>query len=78
LPRRRLHALAVAYLAIARQEPDYAGQFLAELPTGELPFLTEHIQVHMAPERPGGVDEFEFGLDLTLDGLEGMRVAGLT
>jgi AcrR family transcriptional regulator len=64
------------YLAIATQQPDYAGQFLAELPAGELPHLAEHVQVHMEPERPGEVGEFEFGLDLILDGLEGMRVTG--
>jgi len=66
------------YLAFAKRQPDYAERFLEELPTGELPRLTEHIHVHMAPERPGDVDEFEFGLDLILDGLERMRAAGLT
>jgi len=45
---------------------------------GELPYLIEHINVHMEPERPGDVGGFEFGLDLILDGLEGMRDAGLT
>jgi AcrR family transcriptional regulator len=64
------------YLAIARQQPDYAGQFMAELPAGDLPHLIEHIGVHMQPEQPEDVDEFEFGLDLILDGLERMRVAG--
>jgi AcrR family transcriptional regulator len=61
------------YLAIAREQPDYAGQFMAELPAGELPHLVEHIGVHLEPERPEDVDEFEFGLDLILDGLERMR-----
>jgi AcrR family transcriptional regulator len=66
------------YLAFAKQQPDYAERFLRELPIGELPHLIEHIHVHMEPERPGDVDGFEFGLDLILDGLEGMRDAGLT
>ena len=66
------------YLAIAKQQPEYAGVFLAELPLAELPHLAEHVRVHMEPERPGDVDGFEFGLDLILDGLEGMREAGLT
>ena len=44
------------YLAFARQQPDYAERFLQELPTAELPHLTEHVQVHMAPERPGDVE----------------------
>ena len=66
------------YLALAQQQPDLAARFLRELPIGELPHLIEHIHVHMEPERPGDVGGFEFGLDLILDGLEGMREAGLT
>ena len=63
------------FLAFAKQQPDYAERFLRELPADELPHLIEHVQVHMAPERPGEVGAFEFGLDLILDGLEAMRVA---
>jgi AcrR family transcriptional regulator len=66
------------YLAFAKEQPDYAERFLRELPAAELPHLIEHIGVHMAPERPGEIGAFEFGLDLILDGLEGMRVARLT
>ena len=61
------------YLAIAKAEPGYAESFMRGLPPDELPYLIEHIQVHMAPPRPGDVDGFEFGLDLILDGLERMR-----
>jgi AcrR family transcriptional regulator len=64
------------FLAFAKQQPDYAERFLQELPTDELPHLTEHVHVHMEPERPGDVGEFEFGLDLILEGLERMRDAG--
>lgn len=35
----------------------------------ELPHLAEHIGVHQA-DRPGDTSEFDFGLDLILDGLE--------
>jgi AcrR family transcriptional regulator len=66
------------YMAVARAQPDYAERFLGELSVDDLPHLVEHIGVHMAPDAPGGVDEFEFGLDLILDGLEGMRGAPLT
>lgn len=66
------------YLAFAKKQPDYAESFLRELPMGELPHLIEHVHVHMAPERPGDVDEFAFGLDLILDGLDGLRDAGST
>ncbi len=61
------------FLAIAKQQPDYAERFLQELPADELPHLTEHVNVHLAPERPGDVGEFEFGLDLILEGLERLR-----
>jgi Bacterial regulatory proteins, tetR family./Tetracyclin repressor, C-terminal all-alpha domain. len=64
------------YLALAKQQPDFAERFLQELPADELPHLIEHIHVHLAPERPGDVGEFEFGLDLILDGLEGKRGEG--
>lgn len=64
------------YLALAQREPDLAERFLRELPADELPHLVEHIGVHMEPARPGDVDEFEFGLDLVLDALERLRIAG--
>jgi AcrR family transcriptional regulator len=64
------------YLAISRQEPDLVGQFLRQLDTDELPHLAEHAMVHMRPERPDDVDEFQFGLELILDGLERLRDAG--
>jgi AcrR family transcriptional regulator len=64
------------YMTIARQQPDYAERFLGELSVDDLPHLVEHIGVHMAPDAPGGVDEFEFGLDLILDGLERLRDTG--
>jgi AcrR family transcriptional regulator len=60
------------YLAIAEQEPDVAQRFLEQVPLAELPHLAEHIEQHMA-DRPGDVSEFEFGLDLILDGLERLR-----
>jgi AcrR family transcriptional regulator len=64
------------FLAFAKQQPDYAEQFLRELSTEDLPHLTEHVHVHMAPKGPEEVGEFEFGLDLILDGLERLRDAG--
>lgn len=63
------------YLALAERQPDLAERFLRELPLNELPWLIEHIGVHMEPERPGDVSEFEFGLDLTLEGLQRRRSA---
>jgi AcrR family transcriptional regulator len=34
------------------------------------PYLAEHGEQHMAPEAPNGKQEFEFGLDLILEGLK--------
>ena len=60
------------YLAIAKERPDLGTDVLASLPLDELPHLAEHIQQHM-DDRPGDTSEFEFGLDLVLDGLERLR-----
>jgi len=37
------------------------------------PYLAEHGEQHMAPDAPDGRQEFEFGLDLILDGLKRKR-----
>ena len=50
-----------------------ATAFLQELPTDEYPYFAEHVQWHLTESRPDDEDEFGFGLDLILDGLERMR-----
>src|SRR5687767_12423611 len=60
------------YLAIAREQPDLAADFLKDFPADELPYLAEHIQEHIE-DRPGDTSEFEFGLDILLDGLDRLR-----
>lgn len=62
------------YLQIDREQPDFAQQFLENFPYAELPHLAEHIKEHME-DRPGDTSEFEFGLELILDGLERLRNA---
>jgi hypothetical protein len=37
------------------------------------PYLAEHGEQHMAADAPNGKQEFEFGLDLILDGLKRRR-----
>jgi hypothetical protein len=37
----------------------------------DFPTFAEHVAYHMA-DRPGDTSEFDFGLDLLLDGLERM------
>ena len=44
--------------------------FLHEFPVDKYPHLAEHIQQHLRERSPDDEGEFEFGLDLILDGLE--------
>jgi AcrR family transcriptional regulator len=52
---------------------DMAEGFLKEIPADEYPYIVEHAEQHIAPSSPDGKTEFEFGLDLILDGLERLR-----
>lgn len=49
-----------------------ATDFIASLPEGALPHVVEHAEHHLRGKRRPGTD-FEFGLDLILDGLERLR-----
>jgi hypothetical protein len=42
----------------------------------QFPYLAEHGDLHMADDSPDGRHEFEFGLDLILDGLKKRKRAG--
>ncbi len=55
---------------------DLAATVVARLSTGEFPHLLEHIEQHLTGHGSDGVSEFEYGLDLILDGLR--RSAGLS
>jgi AcrR family transcriptional regulator len=52
---------------------DVADVIRGILSTGEFPNLLEHLEQHLNP--PEGKGEFEFGLDLILDGLKRVRDA---
>ena len=52
---------------------DMAQVFLRDFPVDDHPYMFEHIQQHLDPSSPDGKTEFEFGLDLILDGLERLR-----
>jgi AcrR family transcriptional regulator len=54
---------------------DLADGFLRRIPADEFPYIVEHAQQHVAPLDPAEKPEFEFGLDLILDGLERLRDA---
>jgi hypothetical protein len=52
-----------------------ASSFLKDFPTEQYPYLAEHIEQHVTESGHDGVSDFEFVLDLILDGLERMRAA---
>jgi AcrR family transcriptional regulator len=54
---------------------DLADGFLRKIPADEFPYVVEHAEQHIAPPVPEEKPEFEFGLDLILDGLERLRDA---
>ena len=54
---------------------DLADGFLRRIPADEFPYVVEHAEQHIAPPDPTEKPEFEFGLDLILDGLERLRAA---
>jgi len=58
------------------QLPGTIDDFLAGLDRDALPSLAEHVEQHLRPE-VDGVSEFDFGLDLLLDGLERLRLRDL-
>lgn len=59
----------------AEDLPKLGATFLQELPTGEYPYLVEHVEQHLDESSREDEGEFEFGLDLILDGLERLRQA---
>jgi AcrR family transcriptional regulator len=52
---------------------DMAESFLRQIPADTYPYIVEHAEQHLSPSSPDGATEFEFGLQLILDGLERLR-----
>jgi AcrR family transcriptional regulator len=71
------HAKAANMLAPDGSESmeEWAGRMLEQL-RPRFPYLAEHGALHMAETAPGGRHEFEFGLELILDGLKKRKRAG--
>jgi AcrR family transcriptional regulator len=54
---------------------EFFGRILAQI-RPRYPHLAEHAEQHLAPDAPNGKQEFEFGLDLILEGLRRKASAG--
>ena len=52
---------------------DLAEGFLPTISADRYPYFVEHAEQHLLPPDPSEKSEFEFGLDLILDGLERLR-----
>jgi len=61
------------YASIPGTLDDLAATFVPGLPPGAYPYLLEHIGTHQSGAADADGDEFSFGLDLVLDGLERLR-----
>ena len=86
LSHRAYHALdshivgstlwAAGISAVMNTKRDFVEKFIRELPRDEYPDFADHVDQHMTKSvRTSGKSEFEFGLDLILDGLEQMNDA---
>src|SRR2546422_11105820 len=64
---------AAAYATMPKAQADLAQNFLRKLPLTEYPDFAEHAQQHITKSGPKDKSEFEFGLDLILDGLGPIR-----
>jgi hypothetical protein len=70
------HSAAAKDLAGAQDLADFAAAFLRELRAEGYTYLAEHAEQHLAAQGGEGEREFEFGLDLILDGLKRARGVG--
>jgi AcrR family transcriptional regulator len=66
---------SAAAKSLGKDFADLAASFLRELRAGDYPYLAEHVEQHLAAPNDDGAREFEFGLDLILDGLK--RAGGM-
>jgi AcrR family transcriptional regulator len=67
------HSAAANAMRDDKDFADFAASFVRELRAAEYPYLAEHAEQHLAAAGDDGASEFEFGLDLILDGLERAR-----
>lgn len=67
---------AAGFAAVKQGALELGLKLLRELPRDRYPYFVEHAEQHLTKPVRDGVNTFEFGLDLILDGLERIRDAG--
>jgi AcrR family transcriptional regulator len=70
------HSAGAKTFAEGESLADAAARFLRELRSADYPYLAEHVEQHLAEPEDEGPSEFEFGLDLIIDGLRRRRRSG--
>jgi hypothetical protein len=74
------HILGFTLWEIGHTMPDVPEEvvatFLRDFPRDEYPYMAEHIDQHMHGTNRDEQPEFEFGLELILDGLRRLRAPG--
>jgi AcrR family transcriptional regulator len=68
------HSAGADDIAGSQSLADFAGAFMREMRATGHPYVAEHVEQHLAAPAGDGAREFEFGLDLILDGLERARL----
>lgn len=61
---------AAGFAAVKQGALEFGLKLLRELPRDRYPYFIEHAEQHLTKPVRDGVNTFEFGLDLILDGLE--------
>jgi AcrR family transcriptional regulator len=69
------HAASAVAVLGDREVAEWAGEFLRKLPAEDFPHFVEHVHQHLAATPRESAREYEFALDLILDGLEQRRLA---
>jgi len=67
------HSVAADSIRGERDLADFAADFLRRLPAADYPNFAEHVEQHLVAPAGDGAREFEFGLDLILEGLDRAR-----
>jgi AcrR family transcriptional regulator len=71
-----LWQVSIAQHLTNAEAPNIAKLLFSQIPEDKFPFSIEHGRQHFSGSAPSGNEEFAFGLDLVLDGLERLRESG--